>query len=87
MRSGLALAWIAAATACVGLGCEESRLGSAEASRSAGMGPALRAALAEGSRLERFRVLTETLDGLEPDNLAEAVAVYDGELSSLSTLR
>jgi hypothetical protein len=84
MRSGLALAWIAAATACVGLGCGESRLGSAGASRSAGMGPALRAALAEGSRLERFRVLTEALDGLEPDNLAEAVAVYDGELSSLS---
>jgi hypothetical protein len=47
------------------------------------MGPALRAALAEGSRLERFRVLTETLDGLEPGNLAEAVAVYDGELSGL----
>jgi len=83
MRSGLALAWIAAATACVALGCGESRLGSAEASRSAGMGPALRAALAEGSRLERFRALTETLDGLEPDNLAEAVAVYDGELSGL----
>lgn len=83
MRSGLALAWIAAATACVGLGCEESRLGSAGASRSAGMGPALRAALAEGSRLERFRVLTETLDGLEPGNLAEAVEVYDGQLSGL----
>ena len=83
MRSGLALAWIAAATACVGLGCGDSRLESAEASGSAGMGPALRAALAEGSRLERFRVLTETLDGLEPGNLAEAVAVYDGELSGL----
>jgi len=83
MRSGLALAWIAAATACVGLACEESRLESAGTSGSAGMGPALRAALAEGSRLERFRVLTETLDGLEPGNLAEAVAVYDGELSGL----
>ena len=83
MRSGLALAWIAAATACVGLGCGESRLGSAGDSGSADMGPALRAALAEGSRLERFRVLTETLDGLEPGNLAEAVEVYDGELSGL----
>jgi len=55
MRSGLASAWIAVVTACVGLGCGELRLGSAEA----GMGPALRAALVEGSRLERFRVLTE----------------------------
>jgi hypothetical protein len=48
------------------------------------IGPAIREALAEASRLDRLRRLTGVLEFLDAENVDEAVAVYDRENAMLA---
>jgi len=77
-----AMALTAFVLAACELGAPESDGGGAMP--PAAMGPAIREAFAEASRLDRLRRLTGVLQFLDAENVHEAVAVYDRESAMLA---
>jgi hypothetical protein len=81
-RSGL-IAWLVTIAVAFGVGWYGRDWVEADEVAVEPLGPALRAALSDGSQLGRSRKLTQALERLDSENLGEALEVYEAKMWGL----